>query len=202
MPIYSSSVPEESNDCNSLNGKLFGREQPLHSVLGGGQVADIILWRNKSLSAAIMLGFTTIWFLFEVLEYTFVSVVFYSMILGILMVFIGRIVMSALLPFYRNSTDLTDEKKLYIALAYLFLGAPLLIRNFLVTELALLMTSVIVNHFSPLNLLFFCVICLGTLPVFYEKCEKEVDFLINKGMKYATKKLKNFEKYVKEKKAN
>ncbi|KAF5757492.1 hypothetical protein HanXRQr2_Chr17g0827321 [Helianthus annuus] len=162
MPIYSSSVPEESNDCNSLNGKLFGREQPLHSVLGGGQVADIILWRNKSLSAAIMLGFTTIW----------------------------------------NSTDLTDEKKLYIALAYLFLGAPLLIRNFLVTELALLMTSVIVNHFSPLNLLFFCVICLGTLPVFYEKCEKEVDFLINKGMKYATKKLKNFEKYVKEKKAN
>ncbi|MFS8021947.1 hypothetical protein Hanom_Chr16g01433491 [Helianthus anomalus] len=72
------------------------------------EVAYIILWRNKSLSVANILGFMTIWFLLEVLEYTYVSVVFYVVILCILMIFITMIVMSALLSFYGTSTEVTN----------------------------------------------------------------------------------------------
>ncbi|MFS8021938.1 hypothetical protein Hanom_Chr16g01433361 [Helianthus anomalus] len=72
------------------------------------EVAYIILWRNKSLSVANILGFMTIWFLLEVLEYPYVSVVFYVVILCILMIFITMIVMSALLSFYGTSTEVTN----------------------------------------------------------------------------------------------
>ncbi|KAL8229962.1 hypothetical protein R6Q57_014862 [Mikania cordata] len=88
MPIYTSSEVEESNNRNNLGRKLFGRERSLHAIFGGGSVADILLWRNKSLSASILLGFTIIWYLFEVVKYTFVSLVCHFLILFMLMIFI------------------------------------------------------------------------------------------------------------------
>ncbi|XP_022022615.1 reticulon-like protein B14 isoform X1 [Helianthus annuus] len=142
MPIYSSSNSEESNNDNSLN------------------VADIILWRNESLSVANILGFMTIWFLLEVLEYTSVSVVFYVVILCILMIFITMIVMLALLSFYGTSTEVTNWGKISMILHYCILEKCL--KLFFVIGLALLTTSVIANYLiSPLYLLFIYVICLG-----------------------------------------
>ncbi|KAK9934692.1 hypothetical protein M0R45_021827 [Rubus argutus] len=38
---------------------------PLHAILGGGKVADIMLWKDKKLAAAILLAFTTIWLLLQ-----------------------------------------------------------------------------------------------------------------------------------------
>ncbi|KAL0380801.1 UNVERIFIED_CONTAM: Reticulon-like protein B9 [Sesamum angustifolium] len=79
MPIFSSS---ESDDFLASPKRLFGSEKPLHALLGGGKAADILLWRKKNLSAAILIGSTIIWFLFEVLEYNFVTLLCHtSMIL-------------------------------------------------------------------------------------------------------------------------
>ncbi|KAJ8570180.1 hypothetical protein K7X08_006757 [Anisodus acutangulus] len=33
----------------------------MHAILGRGKVADLLLWRDKSLTVAILIGFTVIW---------------------------------------------------------------------------------------------------------------------------------------------
>ncbi|KAE8676130.1 Detected protein of unknown function [Hibiscus syriacus] len=45
----------------------------MDAILGGGKVADVLLWRNPKVSTALLLGVTTTWFLFEVVEYNFVT---------------------------------------------------------------------------------------------------------------------------------
>ncbi|KAI7738896.1 hypothetical protein M8C21_002059 [Ambrosia artemisiifolia] len=172
MPIYSSSDLDESNDHKSQGGRWFGRDRSLHSALGGGQVADILLWRNKSLSAAILLGFTMIWLLFEVLE-------------DLPDIHEITIQESAFKWLYR-------KLNLFLLRFYEISSGENFLEFFLVIG-ALWMISVIGNHFSSLNLLFFCVICLGTLPALYEEYEKEIDHLISKGKKDAKKMLKKFD---------
>ncbi|KAF3606333.1 hypothetical protein DY000_02051013 [Brassica cretica] len=44
--------------------RLFGREKPIHHVLGGGRSADVLLWRNKKISASFLMGATAIWAVF------------------------------------------------------------------------------------------------------------------------------------------
>jgi len=51
-------------------------------------VADILLWRNKHLSAGILAGVTLIWFLFEVVEYHFFTLLCHLFILTMVLVFI------------------------------------------------------------------------------------------------------------------
>jgi hypothetical protein len=51
-------------------------------------VADILLWKNNKLSAAILAGFTIIWLLFEVAEYHFVTLLCHLLIITMLIIFI------------------------------------------------------------------------------------------------------------------
>ncbi|KAI3818277.1 hypothetical protein L1987_12081 [Smallanthus sonchifolius] len=202
MPIYTASEAEESNNHNGLSGKLFGRERSLHSALGGGQVADILLWRNKSLSAAILLGFTMIWFLFEVLEYNFVTLVCHITILVMLMVYITYTAAKFTDWDLPNIHEITIQESAFrwtyrkistVLLRFYEISSRENFLEFFLVIGALWMISVIGNHFSSLNLLFFCVICLGTLPALYEEYENEVDHLISKGRKDATKMLKKID---------
>uniref|UniRef100_A0A6N2KCE1 Reticulon-like protein n=1 Tax=Salix viminalis TaxID=40686 RepID=A0A6N2KCE1_SALVM len=84
MPIYSS----DSDNETMPRTKLFGRQRPIRSVLGGGQVADVLLWENKGVSAALSIGMTILWFLFEVAEYSFVTLFCHISITAMLVVFI------------------------------------------------------------------------------------------------------------------
>lgn len=51
-------------------------------------VADVLLWRNKNLSAGILAGATVVWFLFDVVEYNLVALLCHIALLGMLMLFI------------------------------------------------------------------------------------------------------------------
>lgn len=51
-------------------------------------VADVLLWRNKHLSAGIVAGATFVWFLFEVLEYHFLPLMCHISIVAMLVLFI------------------------------------------------------------------------------------------------------------------
>ncbi|KAL8249765.1 hypothetical protein R6Q59_006633 [Mikania micrantha] len=196
MPIYTSSEVGESN-----NRSILGRERSLHAIFGGGSVADILLWRNKSLSASILFGFTIIWYLFEVVKYTFVSLVCHFLILVMLMVFITytaskyTVWIESLLLFlctpmlyalifhnldFADTNEITIQdyvtrwlyRKLYhIILRFYEISSGENLIEFLVVILVLWITSVIGNYFSLLNLLFFSVICLGTIPALYEGYE-------------------------------
>ncbi|PKI48336.1 reticulon-like protein B9 isoform X2 [Punica granatum] len=88
-PIYSS----DDSDVDFVpHKKWIGHERSMHEVLGGGRVADLLLWRNINVSAALLAGTTLIWFMFEVVEYNFVTLVCHTSITAMLVMFIWRTV--------------------------------------------------------------------------------------------------------------
>ncbi|PNT03484.2 hypothetical protein POPTR_014G091200v4 [Populus trichocarpa] len=68
--------------------RLFGREKPVHRVLGGGKPADVFLWRNKKVSAGVLGFATAIWVLFELVEYNLLTLVCHILILSLALSFL------------------------------------------------------------------------------------------------------------------
>ncbi|CAI0470212.1 unnamed protein product, partial [Linum tenue] len=68
--------------------RLFGRERPVHHVLGGGKAADVMLWRNKKSTGIILGGATLIWVLFELVEYHLLTLVCHTLILSLALLFL------------------------------------------------------------------------------------------------------------------
>lgn len=50
--------------------------------------ADVFLWKNKKVSGTVLGGATAIWFLFEVMEYYFLTFVSHSLILSLAVMFL------------------------------------------------------------------------------------------------------------------
>lgn len=121
-----------SAQMNKFN-KLLGRQNTIHGVFGGGKceyffphrsnlytnsltryfnfhfhlAADVILWRNKKISSGIMVAATAIWVLFELLEYHFLTLACFSLVIGMVIQFVwtnasylmNRYIVSYLLDF-------------------------------------------------------------------------------------------------------
>jgi len=51
-------------------------------------VADVLLWKDRNLSAGVLLGATLIWYLFEVVEYNIIPLLCQIAILAMLVIFI------------------------------------------------------------------------------------------------------------------
>ncbi|KAK9277369.1 hypothetical protein L1049_006911 [Liquidambar formosana] len=197
MPKYSS----DSDDQSTPPARLFGRQKPLHDILGGGKVADILLWRDTKISAAILLAFTAIWFLFEVVEYHFVTLLCHTIIIMMLTLFIwsngaGLIKWSPpdiheiRLPESTLRTIFTKINWFWSRFYNVARGKDLTL--FFVAISSLWVLSVIGTYFSTLNLLYIGFLCIETLPALYERYETEVDYLASKGnrdMKKLYKKL-------------
>ncbi|KAL6847875.1 hypothetical protein ACP4OV_022003 [Aristida adscensionis] len=170
---------------------LFGRERPLHEALA----ADIILWRDKAVSASIVAAATAAWGLFEVAEYHFFTLVCYAAIVGMLIFFIWSNASAFLnLPVPRIPETLLSERttrqvilavhgrltRLVHKLYDIACGKDL--KTFILTLLALYMASVIASCFSSLTLLYLVVVGTMTLPALYERYESEVDHLVARGV--------------------
>ncbi|XP_021749378.1 reticulon-like protein B14 [Chenopodium quinoa] len=188
MPIYSDSDDQAPGPSNM--SRMFGRNRSLHSILGGRGVADILLWRNKTLSASILAGFSIIWFLFEVVELHFITVACYILMAFMLVLFIwiqgerffrwrpptmydiqisettARHVLSRinkfLIKFYRISCG-EDFARFFVALAAIWL------------------LSIFGSYSSALNVLYVVFLGLITIPVLYERYEREVTYIATQG---------------------
>lgn len=55
--------------------RLFNRQRSIHQLLGGGLVADVVLWRRKNVSLGILLVALAAWVVFERSGYTLLSLV-------------------------------------------------------------------------------------------------------------------------------
>ncbi|RVX05939.1 Reticulon-like protein B12 [Vitis vinifera] len=55
--------------------RLFNRQRTVHQILGGGLVADVMLWRQKNLTVGILLVTLAAWVVFELSGYTLLSLV-------------------------------------------------------------------------------------------------------------------------------
>ncbi|XP_062208332.1 reticulon-like protein B2 [Phragmites australis] len=175
--------------------KLFGRERSIHEALGGRRAADIVLWRDKMVSASILAAATAAWGLFEVAEYHFLTLVCYVAIIGMLIFFIWSNASAFFnVPVPKIPESLLSERstrqmilaldsrltRLVYKLYEIACGKD--IKMFILTVLSLFVASVVASCFSSLTLLYLVVLCTMTLPALYERYESEVDHLVAKGV--------------------
>ncbi|PIN23711.1 Reticulon [Handroanthus impetiginosus] len=188
MPIYTS----DSDDVSAPPRRLFGHEKPLHAILGDGKVADVLLWRNRNLSAAILIGFTVIWFLFEVMGYNFVTLfchISITMMLGLFIWSIGADIIDwtppdpRLLTVQESTMRWLCAKINWTLSKFYDVSSGKDMKTFFMAIAFLWVVSGVGNYFSSLNLLYTGFLCLMTLPALYERYQDDVDHLARKGNK-------------------
>ncbi|KAJ4719264.1 Reticulon-like protein [Melia azedarach] len=174
--------------------RLLGREKPIHHVLGGGKSADIILWKNKNISAGIFAGGTVIWLLFECIGYHLITFISHSIILTLSVLFLW----SNLAAFNDMSPPQFPEIKIpqdlfvkvamwlrnqfnWAAQAFRDVVSKQDLKKFLSATFVLWVISVVGSWFTLLTLLYLVFVMFLTLPMLYEKHEDHVDNIAEKA---------------------
>ncbi|KAK4435421.1 Reticulon-like protein B2 [Sesamum alatum] len=189
----SSSSSSDSDDDKKARLKtkvyrLFGREKPVHKVLGGGQGADILLWRDKKVSGAVLGGAAALWFLFDVLEYHFLTLICHGLILGLVTMFL----LSNASAFVKKAPPripeiiLPEEPVLKFASAFRIeinrvfadlrdIASGKDLKKFLYVIGGLWVLSILGGICDFMTLIFSITVLLFTVPFLYEKNEDQVD---------------------------
>ncbi|KAK3161625.1 hypothetical protein QOZ80_1BG0079470 [Eleusine coracana subsp. coracana] len=69
-------------------GGPFHRHKSIHNLLGGGKVADILLWKDRNISAGVLVSGKLIWYLFDVVEYNIIPLLCQIAAIAMLVIFI------------------------------------------------------------------------------------------------------------------
>ncbi|XP_072961399.1 reticulon-like protein B2 [Typha angustifolia] len=195
----SSSSSDSENEIpsshNARKTRLFGRKEPVHTVLGGGKSADIILWRNKQMSGSMLAGVTVIWVLFEWLGYHLLTFICHSLIFILVVCFLWSNAASfvnrsppkfpeVILPedlFLQIAHSVVYEtNEAFATFRYVASGKDL--KKLLMVIAILWIISVVGSWFNFLTLFYILFVIVYTLPVFYEKYEDHVDTAAEKAM--------------------
>ncbi|KAJ0962940.1 hypothetical protein J5N97_028062 [Dioscorea zingiberensis] len=175
--------------------RLFGREQPVHKVLGGGKPADIFLWRNKKASAVVLGGATAIWILFELMEYHLLTLVCHGLIISLVILFLYSNATTFIhkspphIPEVSIPEDLTvnialslryEINRAIACLREIALGRDL--KKFLAIIAGLWLLSVVGGCCNFVTLFYIVFVLLHTVPFLYEKYEDKVDAFAEKAM--------------------
>ncbi|KAM7492150.1 hypothetical protein LguiA_035071 [Lonicera macranthoides] len=180
---------EKLDSVASQFDRLFGRQNPVHHILGGGKSADVLLWRNKKISASVLTGATAIWVLFEWLNYHLLSLLFFAVVIGMIVQFLWSNASGVL---NRSSSSkvprlvLPDELFVNVAMA---IGAEVNhalrflqdvscggnLKQFLGVVASLWAAAVIGSWCNFLTVLYIGFVAAHTLPVLYERYDDQVD---------------------------
>ncbi|XP_044494567.1 reticulon-like protein B1 [Mangifera indica] len=174
--------------------RLFGRERPVHHVLGGGKPADVFLWRNKKISAGVLGGATAVWVLFELIEYHLLTLVSHILILSLAVLFLWSSAHSFIkkAPPRIPEVHLPEEPILQVASALTIeinwalavlrsIASGRDLKKFLIVIVALWVLSIVGSRCNFLTLFYISFVLLHTVPVLYEKYEDKVDPLAEKA---------------------
>ncbi|XP_057979889.1 reticulon-like protein B5 [Malania oleifera] len=168
--------------------RLFGREKPVHKVLGGGKPADVFLWRNKKISAGALGGATAIWILFDLLEYHLLTLVCHILIVSLAILFLWSNASTFInksspripeVHFSENSFhEVFSAVRIEINCVFAVLrdvasGRDL--KKFLAVIAGLWILSIVGSWCNFLTLFYISFVLLHTVPVLYEKYEDKVD---------------------------
>ncbi|GLT25462.1 hypothetical protein SLA2020_416750 [Shorea laevis] len=194
----SSDSDHEKSSPSSVKSKiyrLFGRERPVHKVLGGGKPADIFLWRNKKISAGVLGVATAIWVLFELLEYHLLTLVCHCLIvaLAILFLWANATVFLSKSPPHIPEVHIPEEPVLQFAAALRFeinqafavlrdIASGRDLKKFLSVIAGLWVLSIVGSCCNSLTLFYIVFVLLHTVPVVYEKYEDKIDPFAEKAM--------------------
>lgn len=174
--------------------RLFGREKPVHSVLGGGKPADVFLWKNKKLSAGTLGTATAIWVFFELLEYHFLTLICHISILVLALLFLWSNAHTFVhkTPPHIPIVHLPEEPFLQIASALRIeinrgfsalrdIGTGKDVKKFLIVIFGLWILSIVGSWSNFLTLFYITFVLLFTVPFVYDKYEDKIDPLAEKA---------------------
>jgi hypothetical protein len=175
--------------------RLFGRERPVHSVLGGGKPADLVLWRNKKISGGVLAGATAIWLLFEVMEYHLLTLLCHCLILSLAVLFLWSNASTLINKSPPNIPEvkIPEDAAVNLALSLRYeinrgfatlreIGHGRDLKKFLIVVAGIWLLSVLGNCCNFLTLFYIVFVVLYTVPVLYEKYEDKVDAYGEKAM--------------------
>ncbi|CAI9775045.1 unnamed protein product [Fraxinus pennsylvanica] len=174
--------------------RLFGREKPVHKVLGGGKPADILLWRDKKISAGVLGVATAVWMLFELLEYHLLTLVCHILILALGVLFLWSNASTFINKSPPQIPEVILPEDIFLgvvsALRIEFNRAFAILRDissgkdlkkFLTVIAGLWVFSILGSCWNFLTLLYICFVLLQTVPVLYETFEDQVDAFAEKA---------------------
>ncbi|RCV16683.1 hypothetical protein SETIT_3G157600v2 [Setaria italica] len=187
-------VETSSSDDDGPTTRLFHRRRSVHKLLGGRKAADVMLWRDKNLSAGILAGATLVWFLFDVVEYNLVTLLCHIALLGVLLLFIWsnaaplfdrqppqipEVIVSE--QAFREIAQTTHYKLAHFVSILYDIACGKDLKKFLMVIGSLWMLAIVGDACSFITLLYVGFLCVLTLPALYERYETEVDHLVAKG---------------------
>ncbi|XP_054796405.1 reticulon-like protein B3 [Prosopis cineraria] len=177
----------------TAKNRLFGRKKPLHVVLGAGLAADIMLWRDKNVSASILAGLSIIWFIFEGLGYNLIAFFCHSALLLLATLFLwASFGPAANLPPLEFTDIFLPERLLadaavalrfdiiqgFRTLGDIALGQDL--KQFLFVTVTLWGFSAVGARVTFLTSLYTVSVILLIVPMVYEKYEDIIDVITEK----------------------
>ncbi|XVF09969.1 hypothetical protein REPUB_Repub07fG0143500 [Reevesia pubescens] len=187
--------PSQSDALKSKVYRLFGREKPLHQVLGAGKPADVLLWRNKKISGSVLGGATALWVLFEMLEYHLITLVCHILILSLSILCLWSSASNFINKSRPNIPEVVIPEKCVLEVASALrieinrglnvvrdIASGKDLKTFLGVIAGLWILSLVGNWFNFLTLFYIIFVLLHTVPVFYEKYEDKVDAFSEKAI--------------------
>ncbi|CAL9751787.1 unnamed protein product [Musa acuminata subsp. burmannicoides] len=175
--------------------RLFSRERPVHQVLGSGRTADVMLWRNKKISAGVLSGATAIWALFELVGYHLLTLICQGLMLSLLVLFLWSKACTLInkSPPRIPEVNISEELAIKVALNMrnemngasavlreIALGQDL--KKFLAVIAVLWILSTVGSSVNFLTLVYITFMTLLTVPVLYEKYEDKIDASAEKAI--------------------
>ncbi|KAK4752209.1 hypothetical protein SAY87_021007 [Trapa incisa] len=175
--------------------RLFGRERPLHQVLGGGKPADVFLWRNKKVSVGALGIATALWVLFELLEYHLLTLVCHLLILAFAVIFLWSNAMTCIHKSPPHIPEVSIPEKPVLEFASLVrfeinqglvelreIASGKDLKKLLGVIACFWVLSIVGGWCNFLTLFYIVFVVLHTLPVLYEKYEDKLDPMAEKAI--------------------
>ncbi|XP_068654533.1 reticulon-like protein B11 [Aristolochia californica] len=178
-----SSSPDDAPSVAMLSPR-----RSVHGCLGGGAVADVLLWKRPTVSFSVLLCVSIVWFLFERAGYSFLSLVA-NVILSLVAIlfFWGKsaALLNRPLPPLPNLEVSEDSIEKISSATRTWINRVLEInhdiavernlKRFLEVIISLWLVSFIGSLFSFLTLVYTGVVLALTVPGLYDKYQDRVD---------------------------
>ncbi|XP_050377003.1 reticulon-like protein B12 [Argentina anserina] len=174
--------------------RLFGRQRSLHEILGGGLVADVILWRQKDVTMGILLVALAAWVVFEKSGYTLLSLVSSVLLLLFVILFLWATAVAILnrpappLPEFQLSEEMGNEAAAVIRTrvnALLLVSQDISLgkdsRLFFKIAAFLLLIYFIGGLTDFLTLSYTSLVIVLKIPASYDRCEDYADKYVIMG---------------------
>ncbi|CAH8320351.1 unnamed protein product [Eruca vesicaria subsp. sativa] len=168
----------------------------VHKSLGGGSVADLLLWRNMSGAVIVLISSTVFWFLFERAGYNLLSFVSNVLLLLVAILFLWAKSASLLnrpLPPVPNmeipeefAVKAADGVRFWINRVLSIASDITIARNpirLLQVSLVLWALSYVGTFINSLTLVYFGILLSLSVPLVYEKYQDHIDDQLNSTSK-------------------